>query len=337
MRSPRLSVVDRWWRSAAHRFAARPGPLTRGLSAIRSRAAARVLASCRRRVEALAPGLADGDETAREALAETAEEALATMRARVASEARRAGIGKRLMAALDRLWARPEAREHMDDPNLDAALRAEILAALDHFNAGLGSYDAFVELLRPLLCPSGPTRVLDLASGHGGFALAAARRARRDGIELEITASDLRREYLDLGESVARREGLPVDFRVQDARDLSRLAGDGYHVMTSTQSLHHLPPGLIAVMFEAAVRASSRGVLFIDGCRSWRTGFGLGLFNALRYRHRGFVHDTWVSARRFFVPEELGLLARLGPWGDGAEARWQAPGFCVLRTSRTLG
>lgn len=337
MRAPRFSVVDRWWKSATHRFAARPGPFTRGLSAIRSQAAARVLESCRPRVEALADRLADGDERARAALAATAEEALAAMRAAVSSAARRAGIGKRLMAALDRLWARPEALEHMDDPNLDAALRAEILAVLDHFNAGLGSYDAFVELLRPLLSPSGPTRVLDLASGHGGFALAAARRARRDGFELEITASDLRREYLDLGEAIARREGLPVAFRVHDARELSRLAGDGYHVMTSTQSLHHLPPGLIAVMFEAAVRSSSRGVLFVDGCRSWRTGFSLGLFNSLRYRHRAFVHDTWVSARRFFVPEELELLARLGPWGDGVEARWKAPGFCVLRSLRTAG
>jgi hypothetical protein len=100
--------------------------------------------------------------------------------------------------------------------------------------------------------------------------------------------------------------------------------------VTSTQSLHHLPPGLIAVMFEAAVRTAGRGVLMIDGSRSLRTGCALGLFALLRYRHRGFLHDTWISTRRFFVAEELSLLARLGPWGNGAHVSWTPPGFFVL-------
>jgi SAM-dependent methyltransferase len=334
MTSYRPSDVDRWWRATAHRVAARPGAVTRGLGALRSRAVSQVLAEVRPQTGALAAGLAAGEEGARAELAAAAESALAAMRAAVRREARRAGPGKATLAGLDRLWSRPDAREHMDDPGLDPGRRSRILAALDHFNAALGSYEIFVDLLRPLLRQGGPTRILDLASGHGGFALAAARVARAEGLALAITASDLRREYLDLGEAAARREELPVRFRVQDARDLSGLAAERFDVVTSTQSLHHLPPGLVAVTFEAAVRAAARGVVFVDGCRSLRTGFGLGLFNSLRYRHGAFVHDTWVSARRFYVPEELELLARIGPWGDGVEARWAAPGFCVLRLRR---
>lgn len=335
MTPPRLSAVDRLWRATARRVAARPGLVTRGLGALRSRALDSVLAEARPRAEALAERLAAGDDQARAELAATAEQGLAEMRATVHREARRAGAGKAALARVDRWWTRPDAHEHMDDADLDAELRSEILAALDHFNTALGSYEAFLELLRPLLRRDRPTRVLDLASGHGGFALAAARAARHENLAIELTASDLRREYLDLGAAVARREELPVDFRVQDVRDLASVAAEGFDVLTSTQSLHHLPPGLIAVMFEAAVRAARRGVVFVDGCRSLRTGFALGLFNSLRYRHGAFVHDTWVSARRFFVPEELELLARIGPWGDGVEARWMAPGFCVLRLTKS--
>ncbi|HEX9735515.1 MAG TPA: hypothetical protein VGG06_26405, partial [Thermoanaerobaculia bacterium] len=210
MTSYRPSDVDRWWRATAHRVAARPGAVTRGLGALRSRAVSQVLAEVRPQTGALAAGLAAGEEGARAELAAAAESALAAMRAVVRREARRAGPGKATLAGLDRLWSRPDAREHMDDPGLAPRRRSEILAALDHFNAALGSYEIFVDLLRPLLRHDAPTRILDLASGHGGFALAAARVARAEGLALAITASDLRREYLDLGEAAARREELPV-------------------------------------------------------------------------------------------------------------------------------
>lgn len=334
MRNVRPSTVDRLWRLAVRRLAARPGVLTAGLAAIRSQAAARVLERHRPRAAALARPLAEGAEEARAELSKIAEEALAQMRSEVGLLARRSGLARAFMEAVDRRWTRPEARELMDDPDLDAGLRSEILHRLDHFNTGFGSYDDFVAELHPLLDPARPTRLLDLASGHAGFALATARAARDAGIELEVTASDIRREYLDLGEAAARREGLSVRFLVQDARDLSGLGRGRFDVVTCTQSLHHLPPGLIAVMFEAAVRAAGRGVVFIDGSRSLRTGLGLGLYVLLRYRHRAFVHDTWISTRRFLVAEELALLARLGPWGDRAVASWSAPGFCVLRRSR---
>jgi hypothetical protein len=84
-------------------------------------------------------------------------------------------------------------------------------------------------------------------------------------------------------------------------------------------------------MFEAAARAAARGVVFIDGCRSALTGVGLAAFGLLRFGSTNFVHDAWVSSRRFFVPEELALLARVGPWGDRVEVRWARPGFCVVR------
>jgi len=84
-------------------------------------------------------------------------------------------------------------------------------------------------------------------------------------------------------------------------------------------------------MFEEAARHAGAAVVFIDGCRSLLTGTMLQVVGRLRYRNPAFAHDGWVSSRRFFVPEELELLARIGSWGDGVESRWLSPGFCLLR------
>jgi 2-polyprenyl-3-methyl-5-hydroxy-6-metoxy-1,4-benzoquinol methylase len=271
-----------------------------------------------------------GDAAAREQLAAIAETALADMRAQLTARARRAGLGRMVASAFDARFHDGDLAEYLDDPALDERLRRRIMASLDGLNEAIAGYQTFLDALTPLV-DGGPVRVLDLAAGHGGFALSAAREARARGLDLTFTASDIKREYLDMGAAVARREGLPVEFALQDALDLSNLPRGAYDVVLCTQSLHHSPPGLVAVMFQEAARAAGRGVVFVDGCRSLLTGVFLALCGTLRYRSGGFVHDSWVSARRFFVPEELELLARIGPFGDRVESRWVQPGHCLLR------
>ena len=117
---------------------------------------------------------------------------------------------------------------------------------------------------------------------------------------------------------------------MQDALDLKNLAPGSYDVLTCMQSLHHFSPGQVAVMFSEAARVAARGVIFLDGTRSALAAVGLGGLGLFRYRDPDFVHDALVSFRRFFVAEELELLAQLGPWGGGASARWIAPGHCLL-------
>lgn len=54
----------------------------------------------------------------------------------------------------------------------------------------------------------------------------------------------------------------------------------------------------------------------------------------VRYRDTGLAHDAWISFRRFYSPEELGLIAELGPEADGVEAEWMPPAHCLLRWRR---
>lgn len=330
------TVVDRLLDrgiAATARTAGRLGPpLITALLADQRRAALEAaLERHRPAAAALAPGLGAGDAVARDRLAVLAAIALGDMRSALAVGARSAGLGRAAARAFDARFHDGDLPEYLDDPGLDPDLRRRIMASLDSVNETISGYESFLDALRPLVRDRGPTRVLDLAAGHGGFALSAAREARDRGLDLVFTASDIKREYLDMGAAVARREGLPVEFVLQDALDLSNLERGAYDVVLCTQSLHHFPPGLIAVMFQEAARVAGRGVVFVDGCRSLATGAFLAVLGTLRYRSRGFVHDSWVSARRFYVPEELELLARLGPFGDRVESRWVRPGHCLLR------
>lgn len=325
-------VLDAITRTVARAAtAAGPSPSGRALAPLRATAMRRALASRRRAADACARRLQAGDLRARGELALLAEEALRSMRAQVHRAARRAGLLARLCALGDRWWGGCRAEELLDDPDLDLGQRTRIMQALDAFNGTVQSYERFFDALLPLARPDGPTRVLDLAAGHGGFALAAARCARRRNLEFCFTASDLKREYLDLGAAIAERESLPVAFVVQDALDLSNLASGAYDIVVCTQSLHHFPPGLVAVMFEAATRVASRGVMMVDPCRSVLIGAGVALYGTLRHRSLPFAHDAWISLRKSYVPEELELLARIGSWGDRVESAWIPPGFCLLR------
>jgi len=305
------------------------------LGELRRRARDESVAKYAPQLAPLHPALLRGDAPARAALAEIAESALADMRARVREAARSEPRWVHWTAELHHVWQDTDAEEYLDDPDLDQSLRVRLLHHLDELNGILESYPSFFDAMRPLLHGAGTTRVLDLAAGHGGFALEAARIARREGLSVEVVASDLRREYLDLGERIATREGLPVRFVVQDALDLSNVAPDEYDVITCTQSLHHFPVGFAAVMLAEALRVAGSGVVFLDGCRSVAHALAIGGLCVLRWQDTALAHDAMVSFRRFYAPEELGLLAALTPLGDRAEACWIAPGHVMMRARKS--
>lgn len=303
----------------------------RVLAPYRRRALDETLLSVRPRVDALVQPLELGQPAARDALANLADEALGDMRARTRTYARQAGWLHGALAEVDARWADTDEGEYIDDPSLDPALRLTAMRHLDEINALIGSYEAFLDLLRPAMsdvCGRArrALRVIDLAAGHGGFALALARavRERGDG-SLEITATDIKREYLDLGERIAREEGLPVSFQVQDALDLSNIEAGEFDVVLCTQSLHHFSAGAVVMMIREAARVAGHSVLFIDGARVLAGAVFLHGYMRSVMRDPVIAHDAWVSCRRFFAPEELLLLARLGPWGERARVRGCKP------------
>ncbi len=302
------------------------------LGEARMRAADVVRARHLHRSVELAARARGGDRSASQAYGELAERALSEMRSEILVQARLRGFAEHLVATIHRHFGDTDAQEYLDDPNLDRDVRVQLMTHLDELNRLVGNYRAFFRALEPLLSRSRPTRVLDLAAGHAGFALEAARIAARKGVEIEITATDLLPEYLDVGRHIAARDGLPVRFAAQDALDLSNFGEGEYDVVMCTQSLHHFGSSMIARMFLEAMRVAGRGVVFIDGCRSLLHGALLPTATFVRYRNPAFTHDAWVSLRRFYTPEELGLVAGFGC--DGVQSTWMRPAHCLVRWAR---
>jgi 2-polyprenyl-3-methyl-5-hydroxy-6-metoxy-1,4-benzoquinol methylase len=322
-------VIDPAITWLARAVAGRAGPplVVRKLIGLRRQVTDELVTRFRPQALGLSEAIHGGNATARQELVALGERALGEHRREVEQRAR--GL-QRWTAAVDRLWTSTAAAEYLDDPGFDLQKRVRLIDHLDLANELLLNYEAFVEQIQPGLARERPTRILDLAAGHAGFMCHLARRAAAEGWAVDLTASDLKLEYLELGRKRAASEKLPLQFIAQDALDLSNHAPGSYDIVLCTQALHHFPPGLITVMFAEAMRLAARGVFFIDGCRDLGNALAIALLGALRFADLPFVHDAWISFRRFFVPEELELLARITQPHAGVRASWIRPGHSCL-------
>lgn len=267
-------------------------------------------------------------------------DAVAAMRAERPNDGVREGLFDPLpfLSMIDRFLYRDDP-EWLDDPNFPEHKRTELLDRLDVLNHALGTYDAFINKLRPLVDEvsaknaSKSVRIHDLASGHAGFAL---RIKQEFGERVVVEASDIRPEYLEMGRRRAQEMGLGLEFFVEDALSMDGVRERGVDIVTCTQSIHHFPPGMVARMIGEASRAASHALLFIDGERSL---LGLSMFlpaGIFVGRNLGLLRDGIVSLRRMYYKEELALLAALAPGvPEGArcitETMGPAHGYLLLR------
>lgn len=310
-----------------------PPPEVAVLAPLRTRVAEEVFARHEVEVEAARRAFLDDEDAA--PLGQLAEALVDEMRREVARRA--ADEGSRLAAALAALDLRMPTRrdEFIDRDDFDEARRTRAIRDLDRINRVLGSYARFLDVLSPLLPASGEATVLDLASGHGGFPLALAALARDRGLRLRVIASDIRPEYVAIGQERAEAAlERDVEFRVVDAFHLARAFGPGeVDLVTCTQSLHHFGAGGIAALVAASLRVAGRGIAFVDPGRGVTSLAGIAALTAVTCANPWLLHDGVVSIRKSFVPEEMALIARLAPGGEGLASYWMAPGFVVLRTA----
>lgn len=322
-----------------------PPPLRTTYAQLRERALAAVTARYAPAARALSADVLARDGGAVAGFDALVADAVHALRTSAASEAARSPL-ERLAQALDRMVYADRA-EWLDDPAFDEALRVRTLERLDRFNEALGSYDAFYAVIEPAVeaaRAAGVARpvVVDLASGHGAFAVELSLRlGAREG-RVRVVATDLHEAYLELGRARAASLALPPEhmgFFPQDAldlRDLEAKVGAKVDVIVCTQTLHHFPPGFVSRMIAEAARVARSAVVLVDGERSPVSLLGVALLASLMARGGvPFMHDSFVSMRRMFTEQELALVARLAPGLDlgRLERGWQAPGHAWVRAN----
>ena len=217
-----------------------------------------------------------------------------------------------LLAQVDRyVYANNE--ELSDDAATPMAERLHIIDTLNALNQHTGNYERWAEPLQKLwgnLDTRRPVHLVDLAAGTGGFALALKRQF---GDGLHVTATDLVRDYLDIGQARAESAGLAITFAQQDATRLDNFRDQSIDLFTCTQSLHHFSPGVVGRIFAEGLRMSKLGVCCIDGERDVLPMAMVTCIMALYGRRWPVVYDTVTSLRRMYALEELELIARLAP------------------------
>ncbi|MCB9759955.1 MAG: class I SAM-dependent methyltransferase [Alphaproteobacteria bacterium] len=262
---------------------------------------------------------------------EGADAWLTDWRARRLAGAR--GPAARLAASLDAAL-RTEIEEHFDRAETSDADRRALARTLDRFNRLHGSYGRFLRLLRPTLDEVSaregrPARVLELASGSGAFSMALAVHARRAGLAVEVTGSDIQPDYVRAANAASEARGAGVRFIHLDACAIDLDPGR-FDLVFIANSLHHFSARQLAAMVAGARRVATTGFVGVDGHRSLYLLAWLAVVGAVLPPWPLFLHDSVVTGRKLYSEPELEAITRLGAPDARVSVRTSWPGYSVV-------
>ncbi|MFG0262693.1 MAG: methyltransferase domain-containing protein [Novipirellula sp. JB048] len=198
--------------------------------------------------------------------------------------------------------------ELMDDPALPRAEHELALAGLARLNRFSGVAGVMYRRLRGLARDrSRPLRVLDVASGAGDVPVHWARRAKREGIEMQITALDI--SSVAIAAQQQRAAQAEVAIRSEQWDCLNQPLPSGFDVVTCSLFMHHLDEAQATFLLRSMYAATDRAVVVCDLERS-RLNLGLvGLAAHLLSRSRVVHTDAVLSVQGAYRRAEFRRLA----------------------------
>ena len=200
-----------------------------------------------------------------------------------------------------------DLREEMDDPDCDPVALQRTYRFFVHINKLLANWKTLFHVYIAPLCQdaSRTYTLLDVGAGGGDVACYLDQLARRQGIQLHITAIDPEPR----AHAYMQQLTLPntITFRCCHLHDLV-VAGEQFDFVISNHVLHHLQEDEVAALCSDAGAVATQRVIFNDLVRSewaWLL-FAVGTWGVFR---RSFIRaDGLRSLRRSFTPAELAAL-----------------------------
>lgn len=205
------------------------------------------------------------------------------------------------------LARRARLPELMDDPALGEQEHVDALRGLARINLLSGSAPAIWRGIRRRLPEARRLSLLDVACGSADVTVALAVRARRSGVELDLTGCDISPVAAKAASARAKQAGLEARFVQTDA-----LAGElpgTFDVVLTSLFLHHLSRDesvtLLRIMASAA-----RDLVVVDDLVRGAAGYLLAATAPQLLTRSPVVHvDARLSVRAAFKPEEARALA----------------------------
>jgi 2-polyprenyl-3-methyl-5-hydroxy-6-metoxy-1,4-benzoquinol methylase len=225
------------------------------------------------------------------------------------------------MPGLPDLAERLRQPELMDEPSLDPARHVHALEALERVNrVSFAAGRVWEEVQRVAREGARPVRVLDVACGGGDVLLDLGRRARRGGVDVDLTGCDISAVALDRARTRAGEHGSFTFTAV----DVLRAGVPGRHdVVCSSLFLHHLDRADAVALLRTMALATER-VLLVQDLQRTRLGYVLA-WVGLRLLTTSDVAraDGPISVRAAYTMEEArGLAADAGLEGARVRPCW---------------
>lgn len=210
----------------------------------------------------------------------------------------------------------------MDDPAIDRQALQDALRGLERINIVSRTVDAlWPRIARIARAHRGERpRLLDVATGGGDVAIALARRARREGLDLQVEACDISETALHFASEQARRADVPVHFFALDIT--AQPLPTHYDIITSTLFLHHLADEqIVAVLGTLAAQADH---LVISDLIRNHAGYGLAFLGTRLLSTSKVVHEDSLKSVRaaLTLPEARRLAHQAGLTGVRFERHW---------------
>ena len=223
-----------------------------------------------------------------------------------------------------------EARELMDDPHADIGMLERTYRRFRLVNA-LVSRPRL--LYRQDILPRarrGPIRILDIGAGGGDVCRMIAARARRAGLEVEITALDADERAIRW--AAEHDGGAGIAYRCAFSSDLVA-EGEQFDVVFSNHVLHHLTGAeLDGLLRDSEALVGSGGVVVHRDIARTRLAYVLydvatWILAGTLFRGSFIREDGLISIRRSYTRGELASVVPSG-W----TVRFGLPSRLELRT-----
>lgn len=207
------------------------------------------------------------------------------------------------------------ARELMDDPHADLDMLTRTYERFALVNAIVSRWHSVYRRdIRPR-AGGHALRILDIGAGGGDVSRAIASWARRDGLDIEVTALDIDDRAIDW----ARSYDTIGDVRYLCASSSTLAeAGEKFDVVLSNHLLHHLDAGeLQNLLIDSARLVAADGVAVhrdIERSRLAYLAFAAGTWPfAANLLAGSFIRaDGLTSIRRSYTRRELAAVAPPG-------------------------
>ena len=216
------------------------------------------------------------------------------------------------------LERRAHAEELLDAPSHDMAELDQSLGHVASVNRWLGGVSAITRYVKLLARERGSVRLLDVATGSADIPLRIAQWARRHQHTVQIVATDIHPQMLELARRRCR-DYPEITIERADALGLP-YAADSFDAAMLSLALHHFEGDDQLHVLREMARVSRQWVLVNDLERTTLNYVGARILAATYWRgNRLTRHDGPLSVLRSFTKSELEAIGRAAGIGGRVE------------------